>query len=178
MYHNITKNKNIFMDTYVMKKSLFLDLIAKAHDISSMYTLAQIVNKCCKDLDVRGAEHTGYFATLTDFKSVYKANMSLIDYNNAKVLFDEKWPIYTRTSDTCPTQYFEEAEIKSSVVSNGCLIKGTVENSIIGRGCTIEEGVVVKNSVILPDTYIAKDIVVEYQVVDKHSKLLHCKEPR
>ena len=116
-----------------MKKSLLLDLIAKARSISSMYTLAQIVNKCCKDLDVRGVEHTGYFATLTDFKSVYKANMSLIDYNNAKSLFDPKWPIYTRTSDSCPTQYFDEAEIKSSVVSNGCLIQGTIENSVVGR---------------------------------------------
>ena len=47
---------------------------------------------------------------------------------------------------------------------------------VIGETAEIEEGVVIKNSVVLPDTYIAKDIVLDYQVVDKHSKLLHCKE--
>ena len=166
----------VFMDTYVMKKSLFLDLISKARSISSLYTLAQIVNKCCKDLDVRGAEHEGYFATLTDFKSVYKANMSLIDYNNAKVLFDEKWPIYTRTSDTCPTQYFEEAEIKASVVSNGCLIQGSIENSVVGRGCTIGKDCVIKNCVISSDVVIADGTHLENLIVDKHASVLHTKE--
>ena len=159
-----------------MKKSLFLDLIAKARSISSMYTLAQIVNKCLKELDVRGVEHTGYFATLTDFKSVYKANMSLIDYNNAKALFDVKWPIYTRTSDSCPTQYFEEAEIKSSVVSNGCLIQGTIENSVIGRGCTIGKDCVIKNCVISSDVVVADGTHLENIIVDKHASVLHTKE--
>lgn len=170
------ESAKVFMDTYVMKKSLLLDLIAKARSISSMYTLAQIVNNCCKELDVRGAEHTGYFATLTDFKSVYKANLSLIDYNNAKTLFDEKWPIYTRTNDTCPTQYFEEAEIKASVVSNGCLIQGSIENSVIGRGCTIGKDCVIKNCVISSDVVIADGTHLENLIVDKHASVLHTKE--
>lgn len=167
---------NIFMDTYIMKKSLFLDLIAKARSISSMYTLSQIVNKCCHDLDVRGVAHEGFFATLTDFKSVYKANMSLIDYHNAKILFDEKWPIYTRTSDSCPTQYFEEADIKSSVVSNGCLIQGTVENSVIGRGCVIGKDCLIRNCVISTDVVIADGTHLENLIVDKHASVLHTKE--
>ena len=167
---------NIFMDTYVMKKSLFLDLIAKARSISSMYTLAQIVSTSCKELDVRGVEHKGFFATLTDFKSVYKANMALIDYNNAKTLFDEKWPIYTRTSDSCPTQYFDEAEVKCSVVANGCLIQGNIENSVIGRGCTIGKDCVIKNCVISTDVVIADGTHLENLIVDKHARVLHTKE--
>ena len=166
----------IFMDTYVMKKTLFLDLIAKARSISSMYTLAQIVNNYCKELDVRGVEHVGYFASLTDFKSVYKANMSLIDYNNAKLLFDEKWPIYTRTSDSCPTQYYEEAEVKCSVVANGCLIQGNLEGCVVGRGCTIGKDCVIKNCVISSDVVVADGTHLENLIVDKHARVLHAKE--
>ncbi len=169
-------NRDIFMDTYVMKTELFVELIKKAKALSSMYTLAQIVNLSCAELDVRGFAHEGYFAAVTGLKSYYNSNLALLDIEAAEELINEDWPIYTRTNDSCPTQYFPSAEVKHSVVSNGCSIKGTVENSIIGRGCTIEEGVVIKNSVVLPDTYIAKDIVLECQVVDKHSKLLHCKE--
>ncbi len=166
----------IFMDTYVMKKSLFLELIGKARSISSLYTLAQVVNICCKELDVRGYEHKGYFATLTDFKSVYKANMSLLDISKANELFDEKWPIYTRTSDSCPTQYFEEASVKSSFVANGCLVQGSLENCVVGRGCTIGKDCVIKNCVVSSDVVIADGTHLENLIVDKHASVLHTKE--
>lgn len=170
------ESANIFMDTYVMKKSLFIELILKARSISSMYTLAQIVNSCCGELDIRGVEHKGYFATLTDFKSIYKANMSLIDYQSAKLLFNDKWPIYTRTSDTCPTQYFDEAEVKSSVVANGCLIQGNLENCVIGRDVKIGKNCVIKNCVISSDVIIADGTHLENLIVDKHARVLHTKE--
>ena len=170
------KNRNIFMDTYIMKKDLFTDLIKKAKTLSSMYTLADIVNNACEDLDVRGISHRGYFASITDLKSFYNANIELIDFKRASNLFDDEWPVYTRTNDSCPTQYFETADVKSSVVSNGCLIEGTIENSVIGRGCVIKKGAVVKNSVVLPGAMIGEDITIDYQVVDKHAKIIHAKE--
>lgn len=170
------KNKHIFMDTYVMKKDLFVELIHKAKQMSSMFTLADVVSSQCEELDIRGVSHRGYFASITDFKSYYDANISLIDFKNAMSLFEDEWPIYTRTNDSCPTQYFENAEVKSSMVSNGCLIEGTVENSVIGRGCVIKSGAVVKNSVILPGVEIGKDVHVENQVVDKHVRIVRVKE--
>ena len=168
--------RDIFMGTYVMKTELFIELIHKARSLSSMYTLAQIVNLSCEELDVRGYAHEGYFAAITDLKSYYDANLSLLDIEKAEALINNSWPIYTHTNDSCPTQYFADADVKHSVISNGCLIEGTIENSIIGRGCTIKKGVVIKNSVVLPDTYIEEGIRIENQVIDKHSKLLHCKE--
>lgn len=168
--------RDIFMDTYVMKKDLFIQLIQKAKAISSMYTLAQIINAQCNELDIRGYAHHGYFAAITNFQSYYDANMSLIKYQNALKLFSEEWPIYTRTNDSCPTQYFETASVKNSVVSNGCLVEGTVENSIIGRGCTIQKGAVIKNSILLPGSFISENAVIENHVVDKHSQVIHVKE--
>lgn len=170
------KSRNIFMDTYIMKKELFVELVNKARKISSMYTLADVVNAECEELDVRGIAHRGYFASITDFKSYYNANMSLIDYKAASELFHEDWPIYTRTNNSCPTHYFDSSVINNAVVSDGCSIEGTVENSIIGRGCTIKKGAVVKNSIILSGTVVGEDVHVINQVVDKHSQLIHVKE--
>lgn len=170
------KNRNIFMDTYVMKKELFLDLIHKAKQLSSMYTLSQTVSYMREELDIRGVTHRGYFATITDFYSYFDANLSLVNYKHATNLFHEDWPIYTRTNDSCPTQYFDAASVKNSVVSNGCLIEGSIENSIIGRGSVIKEGAVIKNCVILPDTVIGKNVHIENLVVDKHAKLVHCNQ--
>lgn len=174
--HGNTKEKKIFMDTYIMKKDLFIDLVQKAHKQSSMYTLADIVNDECGELDVRGISHRGYFASIADFKSYYDANMSLIDFKAAMNLFDEDWPIYTRTNNSCPSKYLENASVKSSVISNGCVIKGTVENCILGRGSVIEEGAVVKNCVIFPGAVIGKDVHAENLVVDRRAKVIHVKE--
>ena len=170
------KNRNIFMDTYIMKKDLFIELVRKAKKMSSMITLSQIVNASCGELDIRGVAHRGYFASITDFKSYYDANISLIDFDTARSLFDDEWPIYTRTTDSCPTQYFEGAEIKNSVVSNGCAIEGTVENSVIGRSVQIKKGAVVKNCVLLAHTIIGENVHLENQVVDKWAKITKDRE--
>ena len=170
------KTRNISMDTYIMKKELFIELIKKARKISSMYTLPQIVNESSADLDIRGVSHRGYFASITDFNSYYNANISLIDIKTAEGLFNPEWPIYTKTNDSCPTQYLEGASVKNSVISNGCLIEGTVENSVIGRGCQIKAGAVIKNSIVLSHTVVGENAHLENQVMDKWAKVIHGNE--
>jgi glucose-1-phosphate adenylyltransferase len=170
------KERNIFMDTYVMRRELFIELVRKALSISSVYTLANIVNHQCADLDVRAIPHRGYFAPINSFKTYYDANMELLDIDRANELFDENWPIYTVTSDSCPTHYFEGASVKNSMVSNGCIVKGTIENSIIGRGVRIEEGAVVRNSIIQAHSVIGKGIHVDYEVIDKWAEIKHVDE--
>ncbi len=66
--------------------------------------------------------------------------------------------------------------MKYSVISNGCLIEGAVENSVIGRGCIIKEGCSCKNCVVLSDAYIGENVHIENQVIDKHAKITHAKE--
>lgn len=174
--HGNAKNRNIFMDTYIMKKDLLVDLIKKARATSSAFTLTDIINELHNDLDVRGISHRGFFASITDFQSYYDANMDLINIKTAQTLFDSEWPIYTRTNDSCPTHYYDTAEIRNSVVSNGCQVEGTIENSILGRGCIIHKGAVIKNSVVLAGAEIGEGVHVENQVIDKLAKILHVKE--
>ena len=170
------KTRNISMDTYIMKKELFIELIHKAKKTSSSYTLADIINMECGELDIRGVSHRGYFAAISDFGSYYNANISLIDFKTARSLFSKDWPIYTRTNDSAPTHYFESADVKNSVISNGSSIEGTVEHSVMGRGCQIEEGAVVKNCVVLSGVKIGKGVHVENMVIDRNAKLIHTPE--
>ena len=86
------------MDTYIMKKDLFIELIHKSRKTSSVYTLLDIVNASCEDLDIRGVSHRGYFAAISDFNSYYESNLSLTDIKTAQNLFVPDWPIYTKTN--------------------------------------------------------------------------------
>ena len=171
-----TKDRNVFMDTYVMKKDLFVQLIRKAASTSSMYHLSRIVSESCNELDVRGVQHKGFYAAITDLKSYYDSNLELLNPEAAKSLFDAKWQIYTQTTDSCPTEYFEGGSARNSLISNGCSIEGTVENCVLGRGVKIGKGAVVKNSVVLAYATIGEDVVIENQVVDKWAKVIHAKE--
>ncbi len=170
-----SKDKNIFMDTYVMSRDLFIELVKEAKAYSSLYTLAQIVSDKCDELDVRAIQHKGYFAAILSLKDYYNANRRLLAQADASDLFKPGWPIYTRTTDSCPTKYYECSDVRNCLVSNGCLIEGTVENSVIGRGVWIKKGAVVKDSIILAYSTIGENVHVENQVVDKWAKITHVK---
>ena len=62
------------------------------------------------------------------------------------------------------------------VVANGCVIEGSIENSIIGRGVEIRKGASVKNCVILGHAIIGENVKLEGQVVDKWAKVLNIKK--
>ena len=170
------KEKNIFMDTYCMKKEVFVNLVKAAHELSSVYSLADIVSFKCKDMDIRGYQHKGYFASLLSLSDYYRASLDLLDYNMASGLFSNSWPIYTRTTDSCPTKYFETAKVDNSFISNGCLIEGIVEDSIVGRGVTIKKGATIKNSIIMAHSIIEEGVHIENAIVDKWAHIIHAKE--
>ncbi len=153
-----------------------MDLVKKAANISSLYWFRDIVNDECAELDIRGVAHRGFVACINDFKSYYNANMDLLDYDKAMDLFHTDWPVYTRTNDSCPTQYYTGVSVKNSMVSNGCLVEGDIENSVIGRGAMIKKGAVVKNCVILPGAMIGEDVHIENVVVDKKARIVRKKE--
>lgn len=170
------KSRSISLETYIMSKDLFLDLVKKAANISSLYCFKDIVNDECSELDIRGIVHRGYVACVNNFNSYYKANMDLIDLDSAKDIFNPEWPIYTRTNDSAPTHYFSTSQVKNSVVSNGCAIEGKIENSVIGRGCVLKKGSSVKNCVVLPGVTVGEDVHLEHIVVDKKARIIRKKE--
>lgn len=174
--HGNYKNRAVSCGTYILSKELFISLVKKAANTSSMYWFKDIINDECPELDIRGISLRGFFACVSDFKSYYDANISLLDFDKAKDLFNSEWPIYTRTNDSAPTQYSNGGAVVHSMVSNGCEIEGTVRNSVIGRGVVIRKGAVVEDSVILPGVPIGEDVCIRCAVVDKKVKAIRKKE--
>lgn len=174
--HGIYKTRNISLETYVLSKELFVELVKDAHELSQLYWFRDIINEKLNNLDVKGYAYRGPVYIINSFNAYYQANIDLIHLDKASDLLRKDWPVYTRTNDSVPAQYGKDADVKHSLISNGSHIKGTVINSVIGRGCIIEEGAVVKNSVILPGSYIGKNVIVDYIVADKKSNITKVKE--
>ena len=172
------KTGNISLETYVMAASTFVDLVKKAQETSSLYSLSDIVKDAIeKDgMKVGMMKHHSFVACLNSLKAYYEASMSVRKQKELLELINDEWPIYTMTNDSCPTLYKEGASVKGSIVANGCIIEGTVINSVIGRNVVIKEGSVVKDSVILPDALINKKVKLENCVVDRYAIITHTKE--
>lgn len=107
----------------------------------------------------------GYWKDVGTLESLWEANMDLIDPEPNFKLRDPNFRIYARNYAQPPSFISTEAKLENSIMSDGCNIKGLVENSVIFTGVTIEEGAVVKDSVIMPNAIIKSDATVLYSII-------------
>ena len=169
------KANTICLEAYVLSKALFIELVKKAAATSSLYWFKDILKDSLGELRVQGYSVRGFVACINSLQEYYRWMMELRDPSTASGLFKPGWPIYTQTSDSAPTKFTDDAEFKGSVVANGCVIDGTVQNSIISRNVRICHGAIVKDSIILPGAYIGEDAKLDHVVVDKYAIIHHVK---
>lgn len=170
------KANTVSLEAYIMEKKLFIELVQKAAETSSLYWFKDILADSLEELNIRGYSVKGFVGCLNSLSEYYRINMSLRDYDTAKQLFKNDWPMYTKTNDSCPTRFTDDAEISNSIFANGCVIDGFVEGSIISRNVTICKGAEVKDSIILPGAYIGKNAKLDHVVVDKYAIVHHIKK--
>ncbi len=170
------KNRNVSLEAYIMTKKLFVELIEKASKTSSLYWFKDILAESVGELNIRGHAVKGYVACINSLPEYYRTCMELRDRDTASSLVKPNWPIYTKTNDSCPTRYTNNAEVTDSLVANGCVIEGKVEGSVIGRNVTICKGAVVKDSILLSGAYIGERAKLDHVVVDKYAIVHHVKK--
>lgn len=169
------KSRSISLECYVLSKSLFIDLVKKANELSSFFWFKDIVKDSLKDLNVYGYQYKGYASCMNSLKSYYDTSMELSRPEVASNVLKKTWPIYTMTNDSCPTLYKDKGKASGSVIGNGCIIEGEVINSIIGRNVVVKKGAVIKNSIILPSALINKGCLIENAIVDRYAIVTHVK---
>ena len=95
------------------------------------------------------------------------ANRGLLAAPPILDLYDPEWTIYARSEEMAPAWVSPGARVTDTLLSNGSVIEGRVERSILSPGVFVEPGAVVRDSVILNHTRIGADAVVERSVLDK-----------
>lgn len=103
----------------------------------------------------------GYWKDVGTIESLWEANMDLINKDVDFDIYDKNWRIYSQAPNKPGQVICDNAKIKNSLITEGCVIKGEVENSVLFSGVYIEEGAKVTNSVIMCDTRICKNSKVD-----------------
>ena len=98
----------------------------------------------------------------------FKTNMKLVDKSLRDHRFMSDAPIYTKVRDDAPAKYGIDADVKNSLVADGCVIEGTVENCVLFRGVKIEKGAKVKNCILMQDTTVGAKAEMNFVITDKN----------
>ncbi|MGN0666109.1 MAG: glucose-1-phosphate adenylyltransferase subunit GlgD [Huintestinicola sp.] len=168
---SISGECNVSLNTYIISKNLLMGMILDGAAKGNYSFAKSILQSRCGEYKIMTYKHDGYFSKITSIKSYYDANMALLDTNNRKSLFLENSPVYTKIRDNPPAKFAIGANVKNSIIADGCIIEGTVENSILFRGAKVAKGAVVKDSIVMQDTVIGKNCRLDCVITDKVVKI-------
>ena len=110
-----------------------------------------------------------WYTQIDSLETYFSASMELLAADARNGLFgDPDRKIYTKIRNSAPTRYVGNAKVSNSLIADGCVIEGTVENSILFRGVRIGRGTVVRNSILLQDTLVGNDVSLNCVITDKN----------
>jgi glucose-1-phosphate adenylyltransferase len=161
------RTDHISMEMYIISKSLLLDMIESCLAQGYDHLMRDGIMKNIDKLSVYGYQYEGHAGVVNTIQSYYVQNMQLLNPRIWRELFFKKELIYTKVKDEPPSQYFDHAHVKNSLIANGCKIEGRIENSILFRGVTVNRGAYVKNSIILQNGVIEENVIIENAILDK-----------
>lgn len=128
-----------------------------------------VLKKNLKKKLIRAYKYDGWHAYISSLESYFSVSMRLLTSEAREGLWgDRNRRIYTKLRNSAPTKYAEGAKVTNSLIADGCIIEGTVENSILFRGVHVGKGTVIRNSVLLQDTYVGNNASVNCTITDKN----------
>ncbi len=160
-------SNKFYINVMVINRPFLLDIIngAVAHGYKSFHE--DILQKNTKSLKIYAYDFNGYHVSIDSLSTYFKHNMELLKKSVRDELFGAR-DIYTKVRDSAPSKYGSESHVKNSLVSDGCVVEGTVENSILFRGVKVGKGAVVKNSIIMQDSVIGEKVLTDCVITDKN----------
>ena len=162
---------NLYTNIMVVTRAYLVGMLADAAARGYTSFFHDVIARVVADgtANYRAYEYHGWYAYVGSLEDYFSASMKLLTSEARTGLFGVKnRPVLTKVRNSAPTKYCEGAKVVNSVVADGCIIEGTVENSILARGVKVGRGTVIRNSILLQDTYTGSDVTLNCVVTDKN----------
>ena len=158
---------NLYINVMAIRREFLIDIIQDS--VQRGYTSfgEDVLAKNVDSIRIFGYKFDGYYAGIDSLQAYFRHSMEQLDKNVRDELFGAR-DIYTKVRDSAPSKYLEGAKVTNSLISDGCTIEGTVENSILFRGVKVGKGSVVKNSIIMQKTVIGSNVSLDCVITDKN----------
>lgn len=163
---------NAFTNMLIINRKFLLSIIDGASELGYKSFSRDVLIRGVDDYNIYGYEYTGYFASIDSMPNYYKHSLHLLDKETRDELFRKGGAIYTKVRDSAPCRIEETAKVKNSIISDGCVIEGEVENSILFRGARVAKGAKVKGSILFNNVVVDAGSTVNCVIADKFSHVL------
>ncbi|MFC2059566.1 glucose-1-phosphate adenylyltransferase subunit GlgD [Chloroflexota bacterium] len=162
------KSNLVSMGVYLFKKDVLqLWLEEDARSMTSRHDFGKnILPRIVGKARIFAYDFDGYWRDVGTVQNYWQANMEMLEISLG-LLSDADWTIHTKEEERPPAVVSETAEVVNSWLSDGCIIEGSVEHSLLSPGVRVAEGAVVKDSVILSDSIIGSHSTIDHSILDK-----------
>jgi len=161
---------NCDINMFIAKKHILVDIVEKCNENPKNKFATVVLNS---DFKVSYYEHNGYARFINNLHSYYNVNMELLDLDIRKQLLNSEWSVYTNTDNTYASKYGQGAGVVNSMIADGCIIDGHVENSIIFENTVIEKHSSLKNCIILHNSHIEENCILS-NVIKDNAVIINC----
>jgi glucose-1-phosphate adenylyltransferase len=152
------------MGVYVFSKRALRRWLGEGRDDFGRHVIPAMLDGGAR---VFGYRFDGYWQDVGTIQSYWEANMALLVDQPELDLYDKEWLIHTRSEERAPAKIGPTAQVHRSLVSHGCVINGTVVNSVLSPGVRVDVGAVVRDSIVMFDSVIRSGAVVDRSILDK-----------
>ncbi|MGN1002362.1 MAG: glucose-1-phosphate adenylyltransferase [Oscillospiraceae bacterium] len=112
----------------------------------------------------------GYWRDVGTISSFWEANMDMLSPKLID-LYDQSWPIRSRSPKSAPQYIGNDAEITHSIVTEGCVVEGRIENSVLSNSVKVARGAAVRYSILMPGAVVEEGATVEYAVIGENTRI-------
>ncbi|HEY71746.1 MAG: glucose-1-phosphate adenylyltransferase [Chloroflexi bacterium] len=136
------------------------------HDFGS-----DIIPQMIKTHQVCAFPYHGYWVDVGTIEAYWQAHMDLLVDDPRLNMLDREWVIHTRSEERPPVNIRSQATIAHSLITDGCVIEGDVEQSVLSPGVVVRPGAVVRHSIVMTDAVIEENAIVDHAILDKRVRV-------
>ncbi len=161
------------MGIYVFRPSVLREVLTADHTRpGSRHDFGQdVIPRMVETHRVYAFPFRGYWVDVGTLSAYWQAHMDLLAEKPRFDLSDRRWIIHTRSEERPPVYIHRSAHVEDALIADGCRIKGTVVRSVLSPGVVVEEGAVVRHSIVMTDTLIAENAVLDHAILDKRVRV-------
>ncbi len=168
-YNGETGQVEVCSDIMLVNRTYLQRVVTEAISRGYRSFYRDVIYRHLPEGRVFACRYDGFFARLNSLESYFRCSMKLLEHDaRVNLFYRRNQSIYTKIRNSAPTRYLPGSSVSNSLVADGCVIEGTVENSVIFRGVKVGKGSVVRNSILMQDTLVGSNVRLNCVITDKN----------
>ncbi len=167
----VAKSNTISCGIYVIRRRLLIEMIERCAEEDRYDFVKDVLIRYKNQKRIFGYKIKDYWRNIASVQDYFETNMDFLNPEIRDFFFKQYPDVYSKVDDLPPAKYNVGAQIKNSLISSGCIVNGTVENSVIFKKTFIGNNCYIKNSIILNDVYIGDNTHIENCIVESRDTI-------